>query len=86
MADAATDDSDISTDSPMNKIYQDLHLFELSSTTDMVGHNKGIKKGGGSHITQCFCICCDENRCKCYMPRPEVCSKICEELHNNRDT
>ena len=44
MADAATDDSEISTDHPMNKIYLCLHPFELSSTTDMVSHNKGTKK------------------------------------------
>ena len=56
--------------------------FNLSSIGGMEGHSKCTKKGGGSFSTDYFCMCCDEVRSNSYLPKPNLYSSICDELHS----
>ena len=44
MADLSTDCSTEEDEKPKNKVYPESHPCQLSSTADMVGHNKATKK------------------------------------------
>ena len=77
MADLSTDISTEENKSPINNIYSELFLYKLFSTADIVGHNKGVKKGSSYHSTNFFCIYCDETRDMSYKPKDTLCSKIC---------
>ena len=51
----------------------------------MVGHNKAVKKGGGSHSSNYFCIHCDETRDASHVPEPDLCTTMCQLIHEERD-
>ena len=85
MADLSTDVSTDENERPINKIYPEMFPCKLSSTADMVGHNKGVKKGGGCYSTDFSCVHCDETRDMCYKPKDALCGKICQQHHSNRE-
>ena len=82
MADISIDISKNDDDCQVNKFFTDLYPCNLLSTGDMVGYNKSLKKEGGSHTTNYFCIYCDENRYNIYIPRSTTCNKIFQELNS----
>jgi len=85
IGDAASDGEVDENSVCRNKIYPEFLPFNLLSAGDMVGHNKCLKKGGCSFTTENFCIYCDEIRSKSYVPKEELCSSVCEELHANKN-
>ena len=71
-------DSNIEIESiAKNKSYLKLLPFGLSSTCDVVGHNKCMRRVE-VYLQHFFCVCCDENRTISYVPKPNLCTSIFE--------
>ena len=82
MGDLGTDIS-ANEDEPKNKIFKYLCPCTLSSTLDLVGHQKCIKKGGGSITTELFLMFCDESRRISHVLKAERCEIFFQVLHND---